>query len=94
MLPRLGEAYISFAAKDWERAADQFEALAPEVIRLGGSHAQRDVFEETLIEANVRAGRLERARSMLEERLDRRPNGRDTRWMERINREYSGAAAG
>jgi hypothetical protein len=92
MLPALGEAYQSFAAGDWERAADQFEVLAPEVIRLGGSHAQRDVFEETRIEAHVRAGRVERARAMLEERLDRRPNGRDIRWLERINLDYTPAA--
>jgi tetratricopeptide (TPR) repeat protein len=93
MLPALGEAYQSFAAGEWERAADQFEVLAPEVIRLGGSHAQRDVFEETRIEAHVRAGRVERARAMLEERLNRRPNGRDIRWLERINRDYAPAAA-
>ena len=94
MLPALGEAFLSFANRDWVRAADQFEALAPQVIRLGGSHAQRDVFEETLIEANVRAGRLDRARQLLDERLDRRPNGRDSRWLQRINTEYAGAAAG
>ena len=93
MLPRLGEAFQAFAAGDWGRAADEFEVLAPEVIRLGGSHAQRDVFEETRIEANARAGRLERARAMLETRLDRRPNGRDTRWLERINRDYGSTAA-
>ena len=93
MLPALGEAYQAFASGEWERAADQFEQLAPEVIRLGGSHAQRDVFEETRIEAHVRAGRVERARAMLEERLDRRHNGRDIRWLERINREYAEAAA-
>ena len=93
MLPALGEAYQAFAAGDWDRAANLFDALAPEVIRLGGSHAQRDVFEETRIEAFVRAGRIERARAMLEERLDRRPNGRDVRWLERINREYAEVAA-
>ena len=32
------------------------EPVAGEVIRLGGSHAQRDVFEETLIQAYLRAG--------------------------------------
>jgi len=63
------------------------------VIRLGGSHAQRDVFEETRIEAHARAGNLETAKAILEERLDRRPNGRDTRWLERINREYAAAPA-
>lgn len=94
MLPALGEAFESFAAGDWDRAADRFDALQGEFIRLGGSHAQRDVFEETRIEANVRAGRLERARAMLEARLDRRGNGRDARWLERINADASGAAAG
>lgn len=94
MLPALGEAYQAFAAGDWSRAADQFDALEAQVIRLGGSHAQRDIFEETRIEAHVRAGHLERARAMLEARLDRRPNGRDTRWLDRINRDYAGAAAG
>ncbi|MGE0601092.1 MAG: tetratricopeptide repeat protein [Dehalococcoidia bacterium] len=94
MLPALGEAYESFAAGDWDRAADQFAAVQPEIIRLGGSHAQRDVFEETNIEAHVRAGRLEQARAMLEERLDRRQNGRDRRWLERINARYAGEAAG
>ncbi len=94
MMPALGEAYESFAAGDWDRAADQFAAVQPEIIRLGGSHAQRDVFEETNIEAHVRAGRLERARAMLEERLDKRQNGRDRRWLERINQQYTNAAAG
>lgn len=93
MLPALGKAFESFAAGDWARAADQFAAVQPEVIRLGGSHAQRDVFEETNIEAHVRAGRLEQARAMLEGRLDRRQNGRDSRWLERINRRYAEAAA-
>ena len=93
MLPTLGEAFQAFAAQDWERSASIFDSVADEVIRLGGSHAQRDVFEETRIEAHARAGHLEIARKMLEERLDRRQNGRDSRWLERINREYSGASA-
>jgi tetratricopeptide (TPR) repeat protein len=94
MLPALGESYLAFANRDWARAADGFDRLQPEFIRLGGSHAQRDVFEETRIEANVRAGRLEVARDLLETRLDRRPNGRDSRWLERITRDYAEAAGG
>lgn len=93
MFPVLGEGFQAFAAEDWERAATTFDSIAPEVIRLGGSHAQRDVFEETRIEAHARAGHLEAARNLLEERLDRRPNGRDSRWLERINRQYAGGAA-
>ncbi|MEO8541137.1 MAG: tetratricopeptide repeat protein [bacterium] len=93
MFPKLGEAFQAFAAGDWARSADTFDSIAGEVIRLGGSHAQRDVFEETRIEAHARAGRLDTARAMLEERLDRRPNGRDTRWLDRINRDYAGDSA-
>ncbi|MFN8616955.1 MAG: tetratricopeptide repeat protein [Dehalococcoidia bacterium] len=93
MLPTLGEGFQAFAAEDWTRAATLFDSVAGEVIRLGGSHAQRDVFEETRIEAHARAGNLETAKAILEERLDRRPNGRDTRWLERINREYAAAPA-
>ncbi len=94
MFPKLGEAFQAFAAKDWARSADIFDSIAGEIIRIGGSHAQRDVFEETRIEAHVRAGRLDVARRMLEARLDLRPNGRDTRWLERINRDYATPAAG
>lgn len=92
MFPKLGEAFQAFAANDWGRSADIFDSIADEVIRIGGSHAQRDVFEETRIEAHARAGRLETARQMIEERLDRRPNGRDSRWLARINREYATAS--
>jgi hypothetical protein len=93
MLPTLGEAFQAFAAEDWARSADTFDSVADEVIRLGGSHAQRDVFEETRIEANARAGRLDVARQLLEARLDRRPNGRDTRWLERVNGQVPSAAS-
>jgi len=93
MLPTLGEGFLAFAAEDWARAAALFDSVADEVVRLGGSHAQRDVFEETRIEAHARAGNLETARAILEERLDRRANGRDVRWLERINSEYAGARA-
>jgi tetratricopeptide (TPR) repeat protein len=40
---------------------------------IGGSHAQRDVFSEMLIEAAVRAGRFDTARSLLFERVSARP---------------------
>ena len=93
MLVDLAEAYAAFAHGDWDHAANLFETTRPEVIRLGGSHAQRDVFEETLIEACVRAGRSERATRLLKERLDRRHNGRDQRWLDHINARYAAAPA-
>lgn len=93
MLVDLAEAYAAFAEGDWDHAANLFETTRPEVIRLGGSHAQRDVFEESLIEACVRAGRIERATSLLKDRLDRRHNGRDRRWLDHINARYAATPA-
>ncbi len=93
VLVTLGEAYLAFASGDWSRAANLFQLARPEFIRLGGSHAQRDVFEETLIEACARAGRLEQARAVLEERLARRPNGRDRRWLAAITARQAAVGA-
>ncbi|MCC7087971.1 MAG: hypothetical protein IT295_02380 [Dehalococcoidia bacterium] len=92
MLLTLAEGYSAFAAGEWDLAANLFETAAPEFIRLGGSHAQRDIFEETLIEANLRAGRAERAKRLLAGRLERRPNGRDQRWLAQINERFAAAA--
>lgn len=93
MLVTLGDAYLAFARGDWDRAANLFQLARPEFVRLGGSHAQRDIFEETLIEACARAGRLDQARAILEERLDRRPNGRDQRWLAHISARGAAATA-
>jgi hypothetical protein len=44
--------------------------------RIGASHAQRDVFDQLLIDAAVRGGRFADARELLAERLAWRPNNR------------------
>lgn len=84
MVIPLAEGVEAFAAGDYERAVERLEPIAGEVVRIGGSHAQREVFEDTLLEAYLRSGRVERAKAMLEERLDRRPSPRDERWMARL----------
>ncbi len=62
------------------RAADALGSLTTVLPRLGGSDAQREIVEETRIAALVRAGRLDEARTVLDERLDRRPSPRDQHW--------------
>ena len=47
---------------------------------MGGSDAQREVIEEARISALLRSGRLEEARQLLDDRLDRRESPRDRRW--------------
>ncbi|HWZ58653.1 MAG TPA: tetratricopeptide repeat protein [Gemmatimonadaceae bacterium] len=44
--------------------------------RIGGSHAQRDLFDQLLIDAAWRGGRLDVAADLLAERVSRRPHNR------------------
>jgi Tfp pilus assembly protein PilF len=65
------------------RYADAIRLLAPalpEVARVGGSHAQRELFEDTLIVACLRAGQGAQARTLIDGRLHRRPSSRDQAW--------------
>jgi hypothetical protein len=50
-------------------------------VRIGGSHAQRQIVEDTFIVALMRGGELARARTLLDQRLHRRPSPRDARWL-------------
>lgn len=73
----LVQGLAAFARGEYEDAVRWIEPVADEIIRLGGSHAQREVFEDTLLEAYLRAGRHEQAETMLRARLERRPSPRD-----------------
>lgn len=64
---------------DHGAAADQLERLLPRTTTLGGSAAQREVLQDTLVHALVRAGRAEQAAAVLDERLERRTSPLDVR---------------
>jgi hypothetical protein len=49
------------------------EPLGARLRRIGGSHAQRDLFTQVLVDAATRAGRRDAARAVLEERVAARP---------------------
>ncbi len=75
------EALAAFGQGDYEAAANGLGEVRELLVALGGSNVQRDVFEETLIEARLRAGRTEEALALLQERLDRGATARDLfRW--------------
>ena len=76
----LAEALGQLAAGRCSTAADRLAELTPQVWRLGGSDAQREIVEEARIAALLRAGRYDEARLVLDSRLDRRPAVRDRRW--------------
>jgi hypothetical protein len=50
-----------------------------QIRRIGGSNAQRDLFNQTLIAAAINADRLPLARALLAERVSLKPNSRTAR---------------
>ena len=84
VVPVLGEGIVAFAGGDYAAAADLIGPVLREVVRVGGSHAQRELFEDTYIVACLRAGRDGAAREQLTDRLARRPSVRDRRWLASI----------
>ena len=81
VVPLLCRGFAAFARGEPAKAADLLAAAMPDLTRVAGSHAQREVFEDTLLAAWLCCGRMERARALLAERLARRPRARDTAWM-------------
>lgn len=73
-------ALNAFAGGDHAACVKQLEPVIADVVRIGGSHAQREIIEDTFIVALIRSGELARARALLDVRLHRRPSPRDTRW--------------
>ncbi|MBT2439550.1 FAD/NAD(P)-binding protein [Streptomyces sp. ISL-36] len=63
----------------WTTAVEGLRALLPSLRKVGGSAAQREVVEETLLYALMEAGHSDAARHLLEERLDRRASPLDRR---------------
>ena len=83
----------AFGQRNYEEAIRLLEPLGEQLVRIGGSHAQREVFEDTLLQAYLRSGRCEQAAALLRERLSRRASVRDVVWLEQARAEETAAAA-
>ena len=70
----------AFAAGDNDHAIHLLEPVMSEVVRFGGSHAQRELWEDTLIVAYLRGGYGDKANRLISTRLERRPSARDEAW--------------
>ena len=79
--PALCAGAAALARGDNAESAALLETALTELPRVGGSHAQREVFEDSLIIAHLRAGQPGRAASLLRSRLARRPSSRDEAWL-------------
>jgi len=72
-LPGVAEGFGAFARGDHEETIRLMAPAVDQFVRIGGSRAQRDLFENTLLAAYWRTGRTAAAAGLLERRLDRCP---------------------
>jgi tetratricopeptide (TPR) repeat protein len=68
-------AFSAFSSGDPGAAADLLIGIRREANVVGGSHAQRDVIDLTLIAAATRSGNAALARALVTERVARKPSG-------------------
>ncbi|HEY4546153.1 MAG TPA: tetratricopeptide repeat protein [Pedomonas sp.] len=80
VVPAIARAVQAFVEADYAGCVRILEPYAEDVVRIGGSGAQREVIEDTLVVALMRGGEIEKARALLDRRLHRRPSPRDARW--------------
>jgi hypothetical protein len=82
VVPAICRGVLDFAEGDYKACVRTLEPVAAEVVRIGGSHAQREIIEDTLLVAFMKGGEPAKARELLDRRLHRRPSPRDARWRE------------
>jgi len=70
---RLAEGFAAFGRGDWAGATGVLEAALRETVRIGGSRAQRDLVEYTLLAAYLKDGRAADAKNLIAGREHRRP---------------------
>jgi len=74
VVPAVAAAMGAFAAGRYEEAIAGLAPALDHFVRVGGSWAQRDLFEHTLLAAYVRAGRPAQASALLARRVARQPS--------------------
>jgi tetratricopeptide (TPR) repeat protein len=74
-IPAVSRAFAAFERRDFSAAIDAVEPIAGELERIGGSRAQLDLVEFTLLKAYLGADRLDDARQMLSVRRRGDPSG-------------------
>jgi tetratricopeptide (TPR) repeat protein len=71
---------------DFAGALALMESVDSDIHRVGGSHAQWELFEETMVVCLLRLGRLAEAQRLIRRRLGFRRSPRDLAWLERASR--------
>ena len=81
----LVQGTAAFAAGDHAGALAHFEPVEREMHRIGGSHAQWELFEETMVACYLELARYDDALRLVRRRLARRPSPRDQKWLARAS---------
>ena len=81
----LVQGTAAFAAGDHAGALRHFEPVESEMHRIGGSHAQWEIFEETMVACYLALERYDDALRLVRRRLARRASPRDLGWQDRAN---------
>lgn len=74
VVPRLATGLAAYGKGDWSGAIAALEPALRETVRIGGSRAQRDLIDNTLLAAYLKDGRMAEARRLVSMRTDRRPS--------------------
>lgn len=72
-VPMLVQGFALFARGQWNDAIARLESAREQTVRIGGSRAQRDIVDHTLVAAYLKAGRGDDARRLIAGRIDRHP---------------------
>ena len=73
VVPRLAAGLHAYGRGDWAGAIATLEPALAATVRIGGSRAQRDLVENTLLAAYLKAGRTDDARRLVAAHAERRP---------------------
>ncbi|HXU91276.1 MAG TPA: hypothetical protein VFQ62_20700 [Methylomirabilota bacterium] len=79
----LVQGIAAFVVGDHAGALRNLEPVAADFHRIGGSHAQWELFEETMVVCYLALERYDDATRLVRRRLERRASPRDRRWLER-----------
>ena len=78
------KAFVSYAEGDYGKCLTLLAPARSQLQLIGGSHAQRDLFEQVWIDSLLKAKRKSEAIELLQARLDfRRPVPSDVSWLDR-----------
>jgi hypothetical protein len=77
----LGEALCDFWEERYRLASEKMEPLMKWLARLAASNEQIELFEDTLIQAYLRAENFRAAQILLRERVELRASARDRAWL-------------